>query len=659
MSYLDGELGAKMDRVGAHTKKCWSCRLRLEKIERAISEFMEARNSSFAGPPTFPTQLLAAFATRLDRLAGEHGTPKPSSGLIHEYARWLFPPRVSPRGAIFVASLGLMLLIIARLNWTQPVSAKEVLFQVRQAEARKMAQVPAPVIYEELQLRRHSRNRLETVTWEIWNDTANKRVRERVKNDQHEARSATGPEPAPTPALLEDFGEMYKDHQADPGRPLSPNNYEVWRASVPQESEEVLEGTLPNGDKATILKVSGRGPFPPDTIVGAEFTVRAADWHPVGQRLLVQKQGVVVDYSLGEVAFNVMSISAVPASIFAVGAPARARISYTPVRRILPVPVHIDERPAEADLLPGEAALTAAEVEARYALHSVGACIGRPISVRVGVGRIEVEGVVDTEERKEEILVTLRGIPYVAADIRTVAEVAAMAPPINEDTQIETSSAVDAPVETIAAKPKLAIEDLLRRYFTTSACASSQGEIQHACVENEIAGLSRQALAHSEAAQAQAWALRRLVEWGPFLGRGELRISSQRLLDLMVRDHMDALRSELEQWRARLKPVLSAVLDGDPAGYETQPIETAYQTGDWAATSLFRLCSAVEEAGNRTLGTLAETNRPVSEPAQAVKELLSELDGLNREFPKLEADVHEELSGGSKTALSSEKREQK
>jgi len=38
MLYLDGELGAKKDRVGSHARNCWSCRLRLEKIERAISE---------------------------------------------------------------------------------------------------------------------------------------------------------------------------------------------------------------------------------------------------------------------------------------------------------------------------------------------------------------------------------------------------------------------------------------------------------------------------------------------------------------------------------------------------------------------------------------------------------------------------------------------
>ena len=47
---------------------------------------------------------------------------------------------------------------------------------------------------------------------------------------------------------------------------------------------------------------------------------------------------------------------------------------------------------------------------------------GRPIAVRVGLGRIEVDGVVDSDERKAVVLLALRGIPLVTAGIRSVAE---------------------------------------------------------------------------------------------------------------------------------------------------------------------------------------------------------------------------------------------
>ena len=75
--------------------------------------------------------------------------------------------------------------------------------------------------------------------------------------------------------------------------------------------------------------------------------------------------------------------------------------------------------------------------------------------------------------------------------------------------------------------------------------------------------------------------------------------------------------------------------------------------GESLSGSLLRLCATVEEAMNLTLGTFAETNRPVGQPEQAVKELLSKLDALNREFPHLEAQVNAELSGFGKTGVSS------
>src|SRR5437879_10393744 len=35
--------------------------------------------------------------------------------------------------------------------------------------------------------------------------------------------------PTAIPAVLEDYAEVFRRHQADLGRPLSPSNYELWR----------------------------------------------------------------------------------------------------------------------------------------------------------------------------------------------------------------------------------------------------------------------------------------------------------------------------------------------------------------------------------------------------------------------------------------------
>ena len=80
--------------------------------------------------------------------------------------------------------------------------------------------------------------------------------------------------------------------------------------------------------------------------------------------------------------------------------------------------------------------------------------------------------------------------------------------------------------------------------------------------------------------------------------------------------------------------------------------------GAWVTPSLLRLCTTVEDAGNLILSTFAVTNRPVNQPEQATKDLMSQLDGLTKDFQKLEVDQRK-LFAFPRTVLSSEKPEGK
>lgn len=740
MLYLDGELGPRTDKVGTHLKSCWSCRFRREKIDRVISAFMETRNASLAGSPKFPTQALSSFEAKLDRLDSASGTAPFFSGLIRTQVQGLFFSRLPLRFAAFLVSLLLIVFVLMRLSSVPPVSAKEVLHRVKQAEAQQMLQVPAPVIYEKLQLRRRSSTRRpETVTWEIWNDMRNSRLRQRVedmeglrflpvdrygspatqgrsdKGGNGESLSPVNDRSAqfrvPLPPVLAELKEVFQSNQADFGRPLSQANYEAWRRSIRDKSEEVVETKLANGDKALILRASGQGPFLPNAIVNAELMVRAGDWHPVEQRLQVQKEDGIVNYELGEVAFDVVALNVLPPSIFA---------DLTPPL-LLPLTVAPHLLAASRLLLPDPAELTAAEVEAWYALHSVNACLGRPISVvQLDLGRIEVQGIVETEERKAQILAALRGIPHVTPKIRTVAEDWARA----SSTEVaikkngkELSSSDSDPLDlTEAPSGKLAIEDLLEQYFAADSCAEKQDDSKSVCVQQEIAELSHQVVSRSEAAQEQAWALRRLAQWYPWLRQGELRTSTRGLLEVIIRDHLDALKRELDQSRALVEPILTELLpnaakEGDgnpftpgpsspmgaaekksleltpspPVGEgvaegqvrgtlhpipqrlvddesvasdtdtkETQPSAPVDFEANWAAASL-HLCASVERAVSLTLGMLAETNLPVTQREQAMKDLLSAFGSMDGQLQKLEAQVATELSDSPQVMTSNAK----
>jgi len=126
-----------------------------------------------------------------------------------------------------------------------------------------------------------------------------------------------------------------------------------------------------------------------------------------------------------------------------------------------------------------------------------------------------------------------------------------------------------------------------------------------------------------------------------------------------VQDHMQALRNELQKSQAQLRPILSTLLRRDSSEQENQPIGMQNLQGDWVAGALLDLCANVEETVDLTLGTFAETNRPVRDPERAMKDLLSKLDLLHSEFPKLEMGIGAELSGFSTTLVSSERVERK
>ena len=127
----------------------------------------------------------------------------------------------------------------------------------------------------------------------------------------------------------------------------------------------------------------------------------------------------------------------------------------------------------------------------------------------------------------------------------------------------------------------------------------------------------------------------------------------------MVQDHLEVLRNELQNSQAQLRPILSRLLQRDSPEQESQTNRTQDLQGDWVAGALLHLCANVEESVDLTLGTFAETNRPVSDPERAMKDLRSKLDLLHAEFPKLEIDIGAELASFSKTLLSSENADRK
>lgn len=650
--YLNGELSPRAaEKVRTHLEGCWSCGVANDKIKNAVAAFIEYRDAALEPWTKPPAEAQRLFEARLNRVAAQTDDERVFSFSLESSAWRSRHPIFSVGLVTFLLASVLVVILFLRLSSVPMVSAAELLHRTQAAETQRIQQVTRPVVHQKIRVRKRS-GALKPewpVTWEMWRDESSNRVSQQVEDPNGLPRvpltGGWGPQhdPALSSPVLSELRQILQANHMDALRPLSPASYQSWRQSIQPKSQQVIETRLPDGAKALALTTTAAGPFAVNAAVKAELVIRTEDWHPVEQRLWVQKEGGLVDFELTEVAYNVLAFNALPPLLLADLAPPASPI---PLPRLATPPRALSPAFSEADVV-------AAEVEVLFALHRLGACLGQPIEVVRDDGRqIKVQGLAETVEQREEIVEALRGIPFVKIGIRTPEddrmEAAASTSGVQEDAEVPDASSPEPAAPLRARISNLPIQDLLERYFAEEPGSTSpQYENDPATVKARIAELSRKVIADSESAWDEGWALRRLAEWDRTLGPKQLRYSSQALVELMVRDHMNALRAKLEGTRNLVEPILSRFLAEKSAlaeGKQLEPPETQDgESTDWTEGS-FRLFVTVEEAAHLTLALFADTNVQVGSREDAMRQLLADFSRLERKFQDLDHQVARRFS---------------
>lgn len=253
--------------------------------------------------------------------------------------------------------------------------------------------------------------------------------------------------------------------------------------------------------------------------------------------------------------------------------PVMDRLSSPPVALSLPwlaAPAGRPLRPPAAPPLPGSfrkpADATPLEVEVCYALHRIRACLNEAVTViRQPDGRVIVTGLVSNAERKSQILATLGELKspgWLVLDLGSPAETIPAGQP---------SSAEIAPAEPTPAQPEGAptyFADEIRSYFRERGSAD---------VNRELTEFMEKAVLLSDALLSEAWALRRLAERFPDTAALHPRLAW--LVEVMVRDHLTALREQARTAGTELCPVLAgiSVSPGQPTPPQASPESMPWQ----------------------------------------------------------------------------------
>jgi hypothetical protein len=284
-------------------------------------------------------------------------------------------------------------------------------------------------------------------------------------------------------------------------------------------------------------------------LLKATLTLSKSDLHPIEQTLLVLRGDVLREFRFVEASFELLPLQDVAPTVFEIepeltggaGEPGRSEdwaFRDLTASRVPPSPSTSTPPVASAEL----------EVDVAYLLNRAKADRNEQVNLtRSAGGSLRVEGVVESQERKEEFLRALAPVinnPAVKIDIRTVDEAmerGANAGPVSIQETEETANTI-------------AIDAELRAYFEKRNPSGPTDEA--------INKYSSRVVNKSYAALFEAIALKKLVDRFAAVDMRAITPDARAKWLAMLREHASAFQDKTAQLRAELQPILFPDADG-------------------------------------------------------------------------------------------------
>lgn len=280
-------------------------------------------------------------------------------------------------------------------------------------------------------------------------------------------------------------------------------------------------------------------------LLKATLTLNQSDLRSVEQTLLVQRGGELREYRFVEASFELVPTRAVDRRVFEVepevigGARPIGRTGDWAHRDLTSSRVP----PSTSTLAPAVASAEL-EVDVAYLLNQAKADRNEQVTLtRSAGGSLRVEGLVDNEQRKSELLRALAPVssnPAVAIEIRTIAEAL-------QRTNISGSISVRQTEQTAST---VAVDGELREYFSRREQAGD--------VDEAIRSFSSRAVNRAYRAVFHAISLQRVVSRFANVDMRTVTPDARAKWLAMVREHASAYAREMALLREELRPIFFA-----------------------------------------------------------------------------------------------------
>jgi hypothetical protein len=548
LAHLDGELSSRdEDALQQHLKRCWECRTRSADLDRQI----QAVTAAFA-EQTFPGS---------DRIAGSRMRFLAWQAEFERTCRRVAPPQTNPgrsrRLSRLLAGCALAAALILTLStqWGKPAPKPgELLAKLRKSD-EELARSPVHQVFRAEIQEVAPQPRSRTARLEVWTEPQRHRLAARWHDasgifrrgvwrtedgracfyDSREARDAEClVDVSEKPISLVEISRAGLDADKIETRFLDWIRRRSWRPVSFLGDLRVFA----DGDGARLEAVRSGGflriTAQKDSARGRMLMMVEVDERTSRPRLEVvrfESEGRIVELRLATERSETLPPHKVTPALFRPYSAPRvtpAGIPQTPsspqVQRLSP-----------GQVPPSAADLAALEIEAQFALHRVGACMGESIEVVRQGDRVQVHGLVADARRRNELLAALselEGTPL-AVNLNTMEEALSAAKP-----------AYRPRTELVHAPPaELPLQEHLNRWFERDGL--------------RIARFASEVISAADTALAQAWAVRRLQErYGNYVSQ-PVRAQTRWLLESMLLEHEKAVSDAVRQTRSLLQPVLA------------------------------------------------------------------------------------------------------
>lgn len=562
IAYLDGELlRSEQEDARAHLESCWQCRSRLSRVEDNIENFLRLRQA--IAPVELPPSDSAILRFR-QRLAAHSTVPVSLRFRYHMLIpRWrnLIPDsgfllrHKKPALASALAVIVLSVAIFDPLDFTL-ASADELL--TRAGAYEFLHESPGTrVVRSTVRIDRINRSRkTEQNIGRV--ETAFDNASSSVYVAAESASGISGKQTLPDRETLGSVTFFYDKFSPQLTRYLSEQKWfpqvsaSAYRRLIAARGLSGQEGAFSRRQGKTVEIHHGFKAAHDSGIKETVLLLNASSYAPQGVSILANEGGEDVEYRLTRTSFESLERSSELAQLFEVSKSG----SVLPNSDLLKSG-EVETRNSKLDTVtpsarlpvtPSPTASAELEVEVLRLLNSAGADLGEQVDVtRTAEGSLRVSGIVETEQRKNEILRALQTVkdnPAVRVEVQTVAEAISQRAQNKQDSRRETVEGIEIAADTFPA----------------------YADLRASMTDEEARVFAARVVSRSHSAMRHAWALKRLMaQFSPEALRSLPPEAHAKWLAL-IQSHARSFERETASLRQQLQPIFSSGVAPGGAG---------------------------------------------------------------------------------------------